>query len=656
MDSSVLEQLFPVPSLPQSSLSPSHFPGVSPESTAKLQSILKDNHTRWHIFFNEKRFHNHAAHRAIAAWALGADASALQAGYDKDCGYEKKAFESPGPITNTTFNEHLGDDRYFNAYEQFFTQYIKENGVSKAIEEFIFSRRWNLGSNTLSPDKQPQMLSRFLSGVLHPLIHTGYGAEFRIPGMVVEGLAQTALHFSSPDLLAPLSLFEDVDDRVAGRLLNRQFAASAGEGIGAAFNTAVSALDTALDKALHLDGEGEGVTPSKRCDVDKAQPEQDNGTKANAEELETTTDDNGIHALTILSRVLSDSRFAHTEFSEKSEVNMFDDVVKMHGKALGEYVNQWGISSDTDLQRKMEEVVWVVCVLYGIGGWTDGKLRRGEHDFNADFFFMHLVTSSIFLPALCARISPVSQVRLLKAYFATALTWAIARGQPILNVRGFVEEMHKHGSVVGPSASSHRWEDTWMRMVEEARAHHDEHVTKIIRALSGWAGDFGTRTARVPIPFHSGDERSGSNSSDDVGMAQRGSAGRSRDAFKETSAGERSEADRQKEDADLSPRAWRDSKNGGDAKELYQGSFYRSGHPQAHLDSNVFPATELEGSEYLDGGLFLRLGVLTLGRMGWDLDGKKKDGKKWEKQEGQRLEEEFWDLSGMVQEIPKVKL
>lgn len=54
---SVLEQLFPVPSLPQSALSPSHFPGVSSESTGKLQGVLKDNHTKWHIFFNEKRFH-----------------------------------------------------------------------------------------------------------------------------------------------------------------------------------------------------------------------------------------------------------------------------------------------------------------------------------------------------------------------------------------------------------------------------------------------------------------------------------------------------------------------------------------------------------------------------------------------------------------------
>ena len=45
-----------------------------------------------------------------------------------------------------------------------------------------------------------------------------------------------------------------------------------------------------------------------------------------------------------------------------------------------------------------------------------------------------------------------------------------------------------------PSASSHQWEDTWIRMVEEARMHHDEHVKKIIRALAELAGDFGTKT------------------------------------------------------------------------------------------------------------------------------------------------------------------
>ena len=32
-----------------------------------------------------------------------------------------------------------------------------------------------------------KMLSRFLAGVLHPLIHVGYGAEFGLLGMFAEG-------------------------------------------------------------------------------------------------------------------------------------------------------------------------------------------------------------------------------------------------------------------------------------------------------------------------------------------------------------------------------------------------------------------------------------------------------------------------------------
>jgi len=32
------------------------------------------------------------------------------------------------------------------------------------------------------------MLNRFLSGILHPIIRTGNGAEFSLPGLIVEGL------------------------------------------------------------------------------------------------------------------------------------------------------------------------------------------------------------------------------------------------------------------------------------------------------------------------------------------------------------------------------------------------------------------------------------------------------------------------------------
>ena len=51
--------LFPTPGLPPSVLSPTRFPGVSPESSTALQTVLKDNHVKWHIFFNEQRFHKY---------------------------------------------------------------------------------------------------------------------------------------------------------------------------------------------------------------------------------------------------------------------------------------------------------------------------------------------------------------------------------------------------------------------------------------------------------------------------------------------------------------------------------------------------------------------------------------------------------------------
>ena len=65
---------------------------------------------------------------------------------------------------------------------------MKENGFSLALEQFVFSVRANIGMNSNLPiEQQPQMLNRFFSGALHPFIHTGCGAEFGLPGLLVEG-------------------------------------------------------------------------------------------------------------------------------------------------------------------------------------------------------------------------------------------------------------------------------------------------------------------------------------------------------------------------------------------------------------------------------------------------------------------------------------
>ena len=61
-----------------------------------------------HVFV----IYSHAAPRAIALWALGANAGVIRERYETDCGYERPRQKSPEVITEDNFNEHLGDDMF----------------------------------------------------------------------------------------------------------------------------------------------------------------------------------------------------------------------------------------------------------------------------------------------------------------------------------------------------------------------------------------------------------------------------------------------------------------------------------------------------------------------------------------------------------------
>jgi hypothetical protein len=76
---------------------------------------------------------------------------------------------------------------------EFFEESIEKDGVTHTLEEYLFGTSANVGSDwegmfsSGSSGPQPRMLGRFFSGVVHPLIHTGYGLEFGLPGMMAEG-------------------------------------------------------------------------------------------------------------------------------------------------------------------------------------------------------------------------------------------------------------------------------------------------------------------------------------------------------------------------------------------------------------------------------------------------------------------------------------
>ncbi|KAF8804078.1 hypothetical protein BYT27DRAFT_7225522 [Phlegmacium glaucopus] len=410
---------------------PRVWPGVSPASTVMLQNVLSDNHKRWHVFFNLQGFHNHSAHSALTLWCLGANESILQAAYTRSSEYQRPLLLSPNNITRATWRNHVRDERYYQAYLDFFVEEVKVKSFDAIIEEYIFAPDANYVAGNVT---QPEMLNRFFEGLLHPMIHVGFGVEFDLPGVFAEGLAQTAVHRALSSGVFPPSFFQPPTN---------------------------------------------GVLPQI-----------------------SVNEDSDSHAFNILARVLADARFIMTNQPDKyaKKVTFYDDAWKRYGTAILEYVDQWARSGD--IHKKVEELLWTNVLIYGVGGYQ----KSGR--FNADFFNMHLVTSSLFLPSLFSVVNPSSQLLLLRGYFAVCLAWYISRGRPPLDVaRFFGDDATLHPTSPDPKPTPHQdscpspssihagTPNPWLQIIQSALAHPDDHLPKLQRALSEYASHFDTTPA-----------------------------------------------------------------------------------------------------------------------------------------------------------------
>ncbi|KAG6844980.1 hypothetical protein H0H87_001923 [Tephrocybe sp. NHM501043] len=432
--------LFPNPSLPPSRLSPPHWPGTSHQSTNLLRTLLKENHENNHVFFDPRGFHNHLAHYLLALWGLGADIDIINAAYAHDIVNQKPSYESPETINADNFNEFLGDERFYTAYRRFFTDAVKSKGAWSVLEEYVFDKSANFGLD----GKGPQMLNRLLDGLLHPMIHVGYGVEFGLPGIVVEaGLASAAVHQASATPILPSSLWS---------------------------TTEFSALDSVTSRLPSALKFGNATSSPKN-----------------------------VHAFTILARILKDARFAGA--NNYANINIFTQVIEKHGEALHNYVNHWSYDSSNpeEAERKIEELVWTNIVIYGIGGWSKNK------DFNADFFHMHLVTSALFLHSLVSKLQAPSQELLLRGYFVISLAWWIGRGRAEFDIEGFFAADTAFPLPVGkfpsppekslPSVTSPKatTPNPWFPILQSAVTIPDDHLPKLHRALVHFGSLYGAR-------------------------------------------------------------------------------------------------------------------------------------------------------------------
>ncbi|KAF8522286.1 hypothetical protein BU17DRAFT_44855 [Hysterangium stoloniferum] len=427
-----LDLLFPLPTRPPSVLSPSTPLGITQESARALVRLLKENHVKFHCFFNDTRFHNHLSHHLLAAYYLGANPALLQEAYEYHAAYQRAAYSSPAPIDIKNWKDHLGDEDYYNAYLAFFSAELVKNGLEQSLETFIFSDDANWGSK--SSDKHPEMVSRVLAGLLHPFIFIGHGVEFGQLGMVAEGLAQTAAHHIT-----------------TSNLITREFLASP---------SIFESLAASLTHRLNI----------------------------------TYVDTKETNPLKILALVLKDPRLGPGR-KDSDETRYFDTTIKEKGSLLLEYAQQWeaDTSSSAAVSQRIEEMAWVVSIIYGIGGC------RKDKPFKADFFAMHLVTSSLFLPSFVVHLKSASARTFLRSYFAVVLGYWVSQGRPTFDITNFyaaTSSTDPPGEKPTPNPRTldkeNVFPNTWYPLLQSTLMHPGEHLLKLERALAHYASLYGT--------------------------------------------------------------------------------------------------------------------------------------------------------------------
>lgn len=448
--------LFPEPAHhPPSRLSPAKLPGRTPESTQTLLRLLHHNKEHYHIFFNDLQFHNHVTHHILAEYALGASSDLLIAAYKVSEKIQKAAFPSPGKITHDNYADHIGEEKWYQAYFNFFADELLSNGVSKTIDVYVFSKKANYEDDAEREGrKQKAMFSRFIGGLFHPLIHLGYGVEFGIPYMVTEALAQTAISDNRMESLIPRSRWDE--------------------------QTQLSAVNSLVSRmsALVLNTPPQKGSPIGEGDVS---------------------------VFNVIALIQKDASFSNQSLQLDPSVDTYYFLVNGRGKDILKYADMWTLniteSSDAEaLDHKIEELAFAVAILYGIGGWKNGKVQP----FQADFNLMHLVTSSVFLPSICAYLSPQGIQLLLRTYFASILTVWISRGRPPIRItEDFLSSVSSFPQE--PKASTRPAKDTlvpevtspnpWLAITQSSLVHPEDHIPKVQRALLHWSSLFGTTPA-----------------------------------------------------------------------------------------------------------------------------------------------------------------
>ncbi|CAA7269317.1 unnamed protein product [Cyclocybe aegerita] len=165
-------------------------PGITYASKKKTEELLLKDAEGHHCFINPTGFHNHLSHHLLVAYDLGAPEGHLQKIYDNEAKDQRPRIleekDRSIVVDKDNWIQYLGNHNAYNSFVDFFSEEIKALGVTGTLEKYVFEEEVN--------KKGVDMLTRVVSGALHPFIQIGYGAEFGNDTLIATGIAQVAVH------------------------------------------------------------------------------------------------------------------------------------------------------------------------------------------------------------------------------------------------------------------------------------------------------------------------------------------------------------------------------------------------------------------------------------------------------------------------------
>ncbi|RAH72929.1 questin oxidase family protein [Aspergillus aculeatinus CBS 121060] len=163
--------------------------GLSWASARKVSEVLQHDMENHHIYRNDIEFHNHLVHFMLTSWALGASPETIELQYKREAKCQRPAFPRDEASIQSfadkkEFMKHMYHEDQYSNYLAFFQRVIAEKGVAAVVNEYLF------GGDELAES----LLSRLFAGLVHPIIHLGFGIEFQQPAIVAQALAQASVH------------------------------------------------------------------------------------------------------------------------------------------------------------------------------------------------------------------------------------------------------------------------------------------------------------------------------------------------------------------------------------------------------------------------------------------------------------------------------